>query len=232
MKKEKKQSAFAELMSYAGKYKILTYFSIVFSVISGIMAVMPFVYLGKIIKEVVKVYPDFSRATHIVEYGWMAVAYSLGYMAFNFCTLACSHLSAFRVAKNMKKSLLYHISKLPIGFSDEIGSGKIRRIVSDETGNTETFLAHNLPDIVQAITVPIVLIVMFFIHDIRFGIASLIPMVLGFIAMGGMCGSAMADAMKKYQDALESMSNESVEYVRGVPVVKDFWTDSLFISKI
>ncbi|WP_022750220.1 ABC transporter transmembrane domain-containing protein [Lachnobacterium bovis] len=140
MKKEKKQSAFAELMSYAGKYKILTYFSIVFSVISGIMA----------------------------------VAYSRGYMAFNFCALACSHLSAFRVAKNMKKSLLYHISKLPIGFSDEIGSGKIRRIVSDETGNTETFLAHNLPDIVQAITVPIVLIVMFFIHDIRFGIASLI----------------------------------------------------------
>ena len=222
MEKEKKQSAFSELMSYAGKYKILTYFSILFSVIAGIVVVMPFVYLGKIIKEVINVYPDFSKATHIVSYGWMAVAFSIGYMAIYFCALACSHLSAFRVAKNMKKALLYHIAKLPIGFSDEIGSGKIRRIVSDETGNTEIFLAHNLPDIVQAITVPIVLIIMFFTYDFRFGIATLVPLFLGFIAMGGMFGSGMAESMRKYQDALESMSNESVEYVRGIPVVKTF----------
>ena len=81
MEKEKKQSAFSELMSYAGKYKILTYFSIVFSIIAGIVVVIPFVYLGKIIKEVINVYPDFSKATHIVSYGWMAVAFSIGYMA-------------------------------------------------------------------------------------------------------------------------------------------------------
>lgn len=139
-----------------------------------------------------------------------------------FGALMCSHLSAFRVAGNMKKDLLHHIAKLPIGFADEMGSGKVRRIITEATSSTETMLAHNLPDMAQAIVTPIAMVVMLFIYDWRFGLACIIPIILSFCMMFTMMGPRMAEGMKKYQDALENMSNEAVEYVRGIPVVKTF----------
>lgn len=222
MKEQKKPSAFSVLMGYAGGYKILTYLSLILSAACGLMALMPFVYLWKIIQEVVEVYPNISQAVTVTHNGWMAVIYSLLYMLVYFGALMCSHLSAFRVAGNMKKDLLHHIAKLPIGFADEMGSGKVRRIVTEATSSTETLLAHNLPDMAQAIVTPVAMVVMLFIYDWRFGLACLIPIIIAFAMMFRMMGPQMAEDMRQYQNALENMSNEAVEYVRGIPVVKTF----------
>jgi len=222
MKKEKKPSAFSVLMDYAGGYKALTYLSIILSAVCGLIALIPFVYLWKIIREVIGAAPDYSAAANITHNGWMAVIFSVVYMLAYFGTLMCAHLSAFRVAGNMKKDLLHHIAKLPIGFADEMGSGKVRRIVTEATSSTETLLAHNLPDMAQAIVTPIAMVVMLFLYDWRFGIVCIIPIILSFCMMFPMMGPRMAEDMKKYQDALETMSNEAVEYIRGIPVVKTF----------
>ena len=222
MKGQKKPSAFSVLMGYAGRHKVLTYLSLILSAACGVLALMPFVCLWRIIKEVVEVAPTFSMATGITHNGWMVVIFSLIYMLVYFGALMCSHLSAFRVAGNMKKDLLHHIAKLPIGFVDEMGSGKVRRIITEATSSTETMLAHNLPDMAQAIVTPIAMVVMLFIYDWRFGLACIIPIILSFCMMFTMMGPRMAEDMKKYQDALENMSNEAVEYVRGIPVVKTF----------
>ena len=220
--KEKKPSGFATLMGYAGKFKLLTYLSLVLSAACGILAIMPFVYLWRVIREVVDVAPEYSSAIHITHNGWMAVIFSLIYMLVYFGALMCSHVSAFRVAGNMKKALLHHIAKLPIGFADEMGTGRVRRIVTEATSNTETLLAHNLPDMAQAIVTPLAMVVMLFIYDWRFGIACLVPIVIAFAAMFQMAGPAMTEDMRQYQNALENMSNEAVEYIRGIPVVKTF----------
>ncbi|MBR1710722.1 MAG: ABC transporter ATP-binding protein [Clostridia bacterium] len=209
-------------MGYAGKFKLLTYLSLVLSAACGILAIMPFVYLWRVIREVVDVAPEYSSAIHITHNGWMAVIFSLIYMLVYFGALMCSHVSAFRVAGNMKKALLHHIAKLPIGFADEMGTGRVRRIVTEATSNTETLLAHNLPDMAQAIVTPLAMVVMLFIYDWRFGIACLVPIVIAFAAMFQMAGPAMAEDMRQYQNALENMSNEAVEYIRGIPVVKTF----------
>lgn len=222
MKGQKKPLAFSVLMGYAGRHKVLTYLSLILSAACGVLALMPFVCLWRIIKEVVEVAPTFSMATGITHNGWMVVIFSLIYMLVYFGALMCSHLSAFRVAGNMKKDLLHHIAKLPIGFVDEMGSGKVRRIITEATSSTETMLAHNLPDMAQAIVTPIAMVVMLFIYDWRFGLACIIPIILSFCMMFTMMGPRMAEGMKKYQDALENMSNEAVEYVRGIPVVKTF----------
>lgn len=222
MKGQKKPSAFSVLMGYAGRHKVLTYLSLILSAACGVLALMPFVCLWRIIKEVVEVAPTFSMATGITHNGWMVVIFSLIYMLVYFGALMCSHLSAFRVAGNMKKDLLHHIAKLLIGFADEMGSGKVRRIITEATSSTETMLAHNLPDMAQAIVTPIAMVVMLFIYDWRFGLACIIPIILSFCMMFTMMGPRMAEGMKKYQDALENMSNEAVEYVRGIPVVKTF----------
>ncbi len=220
--KEKKQSALSVLLGYAGGFKTLTWLSLVLSALSSVLAVMPFVFLWRIIREVLETSPDFSQATGIVRNGWMAVLFAVLAWFVYVGALVCSHGGAFRTAANMKKALLRHIARLPIGFADEMGSGKVRRIVTEVTGSTETLLAHNLPDMAGAIAMPLCMLVMLFVYDWRFGIACLIPIVLSFAVMMRMAGPAMQEDMRQYQNALERMSSEAVEYVRGVPVVKTF----------
>ena len=224
--KEKKQgkspSGFSRLMEYAGRFRTLTYLSLILSALSSVLALMPFVCIWRIIREVLETRADFSRATGIVHNGWMAVLFAVLAWIVYVCALVCSHGSAFRTASNMKKTLMQHIARLPIGFADQMGSGKVRRTVTEVTGSTETLLAHNLPDMAGAITMPLCMAVMLFLYDWRYGIACLIPVVLSFVVMMRMAGPAMQEDMRQYQNALERMSNEAVEYVRGVPVVKTF----------
>ena len=143
-------------------------------------------------------------------------------MAVNICALMCSHLAAFRIATNIRQELVDHMAIIPDGFVEQTGSGKLRRIIIDSSAATETYLAHMLPDMVNFYVTPICLFVLLFVFDWRFDLASLIPLALGFWTMFKMAGPSMAQDMKQYQDALEGMNNEAVEYVRGIPVVKTF----------
>ena len=218
----KKNSNLSELMSYAGKHRYLTYLSLVLSVISAILTLLPFVFIFFIIKEVIEVAPNFSEAVNVSRNGWMAVIFALIAIVVYICGLMCSHMSAFRIAGNMRKTMMSHIAKLPLGFIGEMGSGKIRRIVNESSAATETYLAHQLPDMAGAVTTPLGMIVMLFLFDWRFGLICLVPVVFGFASMFKMAGPKMAEDMKNYQNALEDMNNQAVEYVRGIPVVKTF----------
>ena len=222
MKKEKKSSALSRLMEYAGSYKILTYLSWILSFLSALTALLPLVYIFFIIREVLEAAPDFSKATSIVHNGVMAVVFSAAALVIYIGALMCSHVSAFRIGSNIKRRLLKHISKLPLGFSDEMGSGKLRKIINDSSTAAETYLAHNLPDMAGAVATPLGMVVMMFVVDWRFGLVSILPIILAFLCMGKMIGPAMKEDMRLYNNALEDMNNEAVEYVRGIPIVKTF----------
>ena len=222
MKKEKKQSNLSRLMYYAGGYKILTYLSWILSFLSSLVALLPLVYIFFIIKEVIEVAPDYAKATSIVQNGIMAVVFAALALIIYFASLMCSHVSAFRIGSNIKRDLLKHIIKLPLGFSEEMGSGRIRKIINDSSTAAETYLAHNMPDMAGAVATPLGMIVMMFIIDWRFGLVSILPVILAFLCMMKMIGSQMQKDMKAYNDSLEDMNNEAVEYVRGIPVVKTF----------
>lgn len=218
----KNKSNLAQLMAYAGGHRYLTYASLLLSAVSAVLALLPFVFLFLIIQEVLTVAPDYAQAVNMVRNGWLAVLFAVMSILVYVAALMCSHLSAFRIAGNIRKTLMLHITKLPLGFVTEMGSGKIRRIVNDSSAATETFLAHQLPDMAAAIITPICMIIMLFLFDWRFGLVSLMPVALGFTAMFQMARPKMAEDMKSYMDALADMNNEAVEYVRGVPVVKTF----------
>lgn len=221
--KEKKQGDLSRLMYYAGDHKYFTYASLVLAALSALIALVPFYYIWKIMKEVLKVRPNYSEAVHIKEYGWMAVAFALIAMVIYIAALMCSHKAAFRVQVNMRTAMMNHIMKLPLGYVESEGTGKIRKIVADSSAATETYLAHNLPDKVVSFATPVGLLAMMMVFDYRLGLISLIPAVIAFALMGTlMMGPKMAEDMKQYQNALETMSAEAVEYVRGVPVVKTF----------
>ena len=218
----KKQSDLSRLMGYAGNYRYFTYASWVLSAVSALVALVPFVYIWKILWDVLNAAPDYAQAVNIPHYGWMAVLFAvLAYLIY-IAALMCSHLSAFRVATNLRLEVSEHLATLPLGFTETFGSGKLRKIIHESTGAAETFLAHQLPDKYNAMATPIGLLVLLLVFDWRLGLLSLVPVALGFVIMSAMTGRRMADKMRQYGNALESMSNEAVEYVRGIPVVKTF----------
>lgn len=220
--KLKKQSSLARLFEYAGNFKYLTILSWIFSVVSAWIALVPFYYIWKVIKEVLEVAPHYENAGNIADYGWHAVGFAILSMALYICGLMCSHLSAFHVQANIRSQLMHHIMTLPMGFMDSDGSGKFRKIVNESSEATETYLAHQLPDQAGAIATPVGLLVLLLMFDWRLGLLSLIPVAAAFLIMGSMTGQRMKDKMTEYQNALEEMSSEAVEYVRGIPVVKTF----------
>lgn len=218
----KKQSNLSRLMGYAGNYRYFTYASWVLSAVSALMALIPFLYIWMILRDVLNAAPNYAQAVNIPRYGWMAVLFAvLSYLIY-IAALMCSHLSAFRVATNLRLAVSEHLAVLPLGFSENFGSGKLRKIIHESTGAAETFLAHQLPDKYNAMATPIGLLVLLLVFDWRLGLLSLVPVALGFVIMSAMTGRRMADKMRQYGNALESMSNEAVEYVRGIPVVKTF----------
>ncbi len=221
--KTKKQSALSRLMHIAGEHKYLVYLSWILAVLSAWIALVPFYDVWRIIKEILEVKPDYANATHITAYGWQAVEFALLAMAVYIVALMCSHKAAFRVQSNMRVSMMEHIMKLPLGYVESQGTGKIRKVVNDSSAATETFIAHNLPDKAVSAATPVGLLVMMMVFDWRLGLISLIPAAIAFILMGTlMMGPKMAEDMKQYQNSLETMSSEAVEYVRGIPVVKTF----------
>lgn len=218
----KKQSDLSRLLGYVGKRKFFSYASWVLAALSALVSLAPFYFIFNIIKEVFETTPDFGNAKNLTFNGWMAVLFAVvGYLLY-IAALMCSHMAAFRVATNMRKDVLSHLVKLPLGYVEEVGSGRLRKIINDSTAASETYLAHQLPDKAVAVAIPIGLIALLFIFDWKLGILSLIPVVLAFLIMASMTGKKMAQKMREYQNSLDAMSNEAVEYVRGIPVVKTF----------
>ena len=218
----KKQSDFSRLMGYAGGHRFFTYASWVLSAISALVALVPFLYIWMILRDVLEAAPNYAQAVNIPRYGWMAVLFAAVSYLIYICALLCSHLAAFRVATNLRLAAVEHLAKLPLGFVERYGSGRLRKVIQERTGAAETYLAHQLPDQSGAIATPIGLLALLAIFDWRLGLLSLIPVVLAFAIMSAMTGKRMVEKMQQYGNALAAMSNEAVEYVRGIPVVKTF----------
>jgi ATP-binding cassette subfamily B protein len=204
-----------------GKKKILLPLSLVMSGISAVLNILPFVFVWYITRDILSSTQGVDVSS-ISFYAWLAFASALGAVVVYFCALMSSHLAAFHVEVGMQKVGMRKILSMPLGFFDKYSSGKIRKIVNDGAGTTHSFLAHQLPDMAGSIISPIILLALIFIVEWRMGLASLVPIALGFVTMRFMTNSEGKKFQKMYFDSLEKMSSESVEYIRGIPVVKTF----------
>ena len=218
----KKESNLKRLLRYAGGYKYLIIASWILSALSALVALLPFVYIWKVIKEVLDVAPNYGDVQELSHNGWMAVVFAVAAILIYIAALICSHLAAFRVQANMRTKAMHHIVTLPMGVMDGIGSGKVRKIVYESSAATETYLAHQLPDKANALATPVGLIVLLLVFDWRLGLLSLLPVAAAFVIMSVMTGKRMAEKMEEYNNALGQMAGEAVEYVRGISVVKTF----------
>ena len=206
------------IRNYAGGHKNLITLGRCIAALSAILVLIPYYDLWKIISIAVN-NEDTGRISH---YAWQAVILTVASLLIYIAALLCTHIAAFRVQANMRSALMRRIITLPLGVFDEDGTGRIRRIVNDSTAATETFIAHQLPDKAVAAVTPVGLIVLIFAFNWKIGLICMIPAVIGFACMMSMMGKGMQEKMKEYQNALDTMSSEATEYVRGIPVVKTF----------
>ncbi len=221
MKSEKK-STIATLLHYAGSYRRLTYLGLGLSAVAMILGMLPYICIWLVLRDLIAVAPDWTRAASIAGYGWAAFASAFGGIAVYFAALMCTHLAAFRTAANIRKAGMAHLMKAPLGFFDSNASGLLRNRLDGAAAETETLLAHNLADIVGSLAMLLSMVVLMFVFDWRMGAACLMAAVVSIGAMCTMMGGKNAQLMADYQAAQDVMSKAGTEYVRGIPVVKVF----------
>lgn len=218
--KQKKPSVLKRSLHYAGKKRYMLPLAMVFSALSGILVLMPMVYIHKIVSGII-LSGSVDGAT-IRYYAILAASFAAAGMLLYFCALMVSHLFAFEVEANIIKLSVKKMMAKPLGFFANRESGNLRKTIVDGAGETHTMLAHQLPDLAMTIVSPIVLLVFFFLFDWRLGLVSLVPMVITMLLMATMATPKSKKLREEYYEGLANLSAESVEYVRGIPVVKTF----------
>ncbi len=222
MKSERKKSALSRILVYTGKYRGLTYLGLGLSAVAMSLGMVPYICIWLVVRDLIAVAPNWTKAEDIATYGWIAFGFSFGGIVVYFCALMCTHLAAFRTASNIRKQGMEHLMKTPLGFFDNNASGLLRNRLDGAASETETLLAHNLADIVGTVAMFIAMLVLMFVFDWRMGGACLLSAVISVVAMFSMMGGKNAKLMMEYQSAQDTMSKAGTEYVRGIPVVKIF----------
>lgn len=220
----KKNSEISRMFAYAGKRHWLTILGMILAGRSTVLSMILFVCIWFVVRDLLNALSagDVSLAVHSGAYAWGAVGFSVLSILLYFLALCCSHLAAFRTATNMRKKAMHHIVTLPLGYFSQNASGRLRKVIDDNAGLTEEFLAHQLPDLTGAVVMPVAVLVLIFTFDWRLGLCCLVPMVISFFFLKQMMGGDNAHFMEGYMTALETMNKEAVEYIRGIPVVKVF----------
>ena len=220
----KKNSEISRMFQYAGNRHWLTILGMILAGISTVLSMIPFVCIWFVVRDMLTALSagDIHLASHSTVYAWWAVGFSVLSILLYFIALCCSHLAAFRTATNMKKAAMHHIVKLPLGYFNQNASGRLRKVIDDNAGLTENFLAHQLPDLTGAVVMPIAVLVLIFVFDWRLGLCCLVPLAISVFFLKQMMGGDNAHFMEGYMTALETMNKEAVEYIRGIPVVKVF----------
>ena len=220
----KKNSEISRMFAFAGNRHWLTILGMILAGLSTVLSMFPFVCIWFVVRDMLNALlaGDISLAAGSGVYAWRAVGFSVLSILLYFLALCFSHLAAFRTASNMRKAAVHHIVTLPLGYFSQNASGRLRKIIDDNAGLTEDFLAHQLPDLTGAVVMPAAVLVLIFTFDWRLGLCCLVPMIISFFFLRQMMGGDNAHFMEGYMTALETMNKEAVEYIRGIPVVKVF----------
>ena len=220
--KDRKQGSLSRILRYAGGHRKLTLLGCLLSALSAVLGLVPYLCVWLVARTVLESWPDLSGVTGLGRLGWMAVWFAVGSIALYFAALMCTHISAFRTARNIRRAAMAHVLTLPLGFFTSSQSGRLRKLIDDNAGLTEDLLAHKLPDLAATVVTPVAAIIMLFLFDWRMGLLCLLTMALALLSMCLMMGGKNAGFFHRYQREIERMSGEAVEYVRGIPVVKMF----------
>ena len=209
-------TVYKKILSYVPKERYLAYIGILLSMLSVVFKVWGYYYLSKFLIEII-VYNNIENAKY---YGFYVVGLLIiGITLYGIAGLV-THVLGFRLETNLRKYGIEGLSKASFSFFDTHPSGKTRKIIDDNATDTHMIVAHLIPDNAGAILMPILLLVLGFFVSLKVGIILIILSIVGGISLSMMTGEK--EFMKIYQESLETLSSETVEYVRGIQVIKIF----------
>ena len=209
-------TVYKKILSYVPKERYLAYIGILLSMLSVVFKVWGYYYLSKFLIEII-VYNNIENAKY---YGFCVVGLLIiGITLYGIAGLV-THVLGFRLETNLRKYGIEGLSKASFSFFDTHPSGKTRKIIDDNATDTHMIVAHLIPDNAGAILMPILLLVLGFFVSLKVGIILIILSIVGGISLSMMTGEK--EFMKIYQESLETLSSETVEYVRGIQVIKIF----------
>lgn len=206
---------------YMGRRKWLLPCSVGLSAVNGLLSLVPFILLWLVVRMLLTAERDLAD-TPLWDYALAAFIVSVTNVLLYFAALILSHLAAFRIETNMRRKAMQRLMRVPLGFFDTQNTGRMRKIIDEDSGQTHTFVAHLLPDVASCVVAPIGVIVLLFSVDWQLGAAAMIPLIGAIGIMGYMMNPKNNQFQRLYLDAQEKMGAEAVEYVRGIPVVKVF----------
>lgn len=209
------------LGAYMGGRKYLLPCSVGLSAVNGLLSLVPFILLWLVVRTLLIAKGNLS-STPLIDYALWAFIISVANVLLYFLALMLSHLAAFRIETNMRRKAMQRLMRAPLGYLDEQNTGRMRKIIDEDSGQTHTFVAHLLPDVASCVVAPIGVIVLLFAVDWQLGTAAIIPLIGAIGIMGYMMNPKNNQFQRLYLDAQEKMGAEAVEYVRGIPVVKVF----------
>ena len=209
------------LGAYMGRRKWLLPCSVGLSAVNGLLSLVPFILLWLVVRMLLTAEHDLAD-TPLWDYALAAFIVSVTNVLLYFAALILSHLAAFRIETNIRRKAMQRLMRVPLGFFDTQNTGRMRKIIDEDSGQTHTFVAHLLPDVASCVVAPIGVIVLLFSVDWQLGAAAMIPLIGAIGIMGYMMNPKNNQFQRLYLDAQEKMGAEAVEYVRGIPVVKVF----------
>lgn len=220
MKEEKnKKSGIARLLEIAGRKKGLLFVSGFLSVMHALLSLVPYVLVFYIIRELTKENINFSLVNTYVIYAILAAIIS---MLVFFLSGVLSHIAAYNILFELRKFITAQVGKLPMGYLNNRNSGTLKKILSDDVERIENFIAHQIPDFVKGIALPIITIVYLFFQDWRLAAISCVPLLVLAVMLPKMYSGRNKKLIQDYHQSLEEMNAGIVEYVRAMPVMKIF----------
>ena len=207
------------LLQIAGQRKTLLLASCTLAVIHSVLSLVPYALVFYIIKELTQSQPNFTTIQQYVVYAIVMVIVSM--VAFLLSGIL-SHIAAFNILYGLRKTITEKVGILPMGYLSHRNSGAFKKIISDDVERIETFVAHQIPDFVKAVALPLLTLGYLFSEDWRLALISCLPLLVLVVIMPLMFGSKNQNLTQKYHHSLEEMSAGIVEYVRAMPVMKIF----------
>ncbi len=213
---------FKKVAPYIGEYKKYTVWAAILMSLGIVANVMPYFFLYQIISPLTRG-EQIDLKYILIRVAAIAVCelvYSFAYVQ----GLTFSHVSAYNTLKNLRISLQGKLEKQPLGNIQNLGTGRIKKVFTDDIDQIELLLAHAIPEGIANIFIPLLIIILMFIINWRLGLLSLVPLVIGLLAMGMMMKLGF-EKMNDYYESAARMNNTIVEYVNGMEVVKVFNKD-------
>lgn len=224
------ESVFSIIKKYGKSKSKFLLPSLILQVITALTSLIPIYCIWQVIRHVFFAFPEFD-AVLVGNFLKWAVLSQIFSTLCAFLASILAHIMAFEVENGLRDAGFSHLLDLPLGYFQSHESGRLRKIIDDNATLTHAFIAHQLPDMIPGILIPLIVLVSMFVIDYRFALVLIFCLILAMLALKTSFSPTNTEKMEQYQHALENINTEGVEYFRGIPVVKVFQQSVLSFNR-